>query len=257
LNKGHRAAALVGLARSLLIYYAIPGRQRAWRCFYRQFISPGDLCFDVGAHVGNRTAALMAIGARVVAVEPQPLFASTLSRLYGKRKDLTILPVALGATAGRSQMLISSRNPTVSTMSLEWAGQVGQAPGFAMANWDQSVEVEVTTLDRLVAEYGKAVYIKLDVEGFELDVLLGLSQPVQLLSFEYLPPVIERTLACLNRLTELGDYRYNLIESEFPSFAFQDWVSADEIGARLTQMPRSQRSGEVFAREMVSGEQVE
>ena len=45
---------------------------------YGQFVRPGDLVFDVGAHVGDRIAAFRRLGARVVAVEPQPALVRTL-----------------------------------------------------------------------------------------------------------------------------------------------------------------------------------
>lgn len=257
MNKKPSLAALAGLARSLLIYYAIPGRALAWRRFYSQFVSPGDLCFDVGAHVGNRTAALLAIGAKVIAVEPQPLLVRTLERLYGSRKDLTILSVALGAAAGRGQMLISARNPAVSTLSSAWAAEVGKASGFAQTEWDGRAEVDVSTLDALIAKYGRPVFCKIDVEGFELDVLRGLSRPLPVLSFEYLPPVTDRALACLTRLIELGDYRFNLIESEFPRFALPDWVASQEIATRLKNMSNNQRAGEIFAQLSSQAEKVE
>lgn len=247
MSKRPSLAALAWLARSLLIYYAIPGRAHAWRRFYRQFVSAGDLCFDIGAHVGNRSAALLALGVRVVACEPQPLLARTLQRFHGRNPNLTILPVALGAAPGRTQMLISTSNPTLSTLSADWANDIGKNPDFAGTEWDQRVEVELTTLDALIAQYGSPVFCKIDVEGYELDVLRGLSQPLQLLSFEYLPPVIGRAFACLDRLTELGDYRFNLIESEFPRFALAEWANAQEIAARLKAMPSSQRAGEIFA----------
>ncbi len=191
--------------------------------------------------------ALLGIGAKVVAIEPQPLLARTLQRLYGRGKHLTILPLALGAAAGPSQMLISTSNPAVSTLSPEWAAEVGRSSGFAGTEWDDRAEIEITTLDALIANYGLPVLCKIDVEGYELDVLRGLSQPLPALSFEYLPPVIDRALACLTRLMELGDYRFNFIESEFPRFELPEWVTAQEMAARLTAMPRNQRAGEVFA----------
>ena len=44
----------LGLARSLLIYYGNPRKGQRMKQFYAQFMGPGDLCFDIGAHVGNR-----------------------------------------------------------------------------------------------------------------------------------------------------------------------------------------------------------
>src|SRR4026207_531877 len=73
-----RANRIIGLARSLAIYHAIPLRQRRMRHLYAQFVSHGDLVFDLGAHAGTRTRAFAAMGCRIVAVEPQPDFARLL-----------------------------------------------------------------------------------------------------------------------------------------------------------------------------------
>jgi hypothetical protein len=63
---------LRGVLRSLRIYYGDRKRRDAMDALYRRFIRPGDLAFDVGAHVGDRVASFRRLGARVVAVEPQP-----------------------------------------------------------------------------------------------------------------------------------------------------------------------------------------
>ena len=60
-----------GIARSALIYRANPLKRRRSRRFYGQFVGPGDLAFDIGAHLGDRVQAWTDLGARVVAVEPQ------------------------------------------------------------------------------------------------------------------------------------------------------------------------------------------
>jgi hypothetical protein len=77
----------------------------------------------------------------------------------------------------------------------------------------------VTTLDALVAEHGEPAFCKIDVEGFELDVLRGLSRPVRALSFEYLPPAHDAALAALDLVDGLGDYAYNYSPVETLRFA--------------------------------------
>jgi len=229
------------------MYYAIPGRARSWRRFYREFVSPGDLCFDIGAHVGNRTAALLTIGANVLALEPQPLLACVLQRLYGKNPCFNLLPGAVGGQPGRVEMLLSSRNPTVATLSEEWVGEVRKTPGFSKVHWDERLEVEATTLDNLIAKYGLPAFCKLDIEGYELEALRGLSQPIRVISFEYLPVVNKTALACLDRLMELGNYRFNVVESEVPQFALPFWAGQDEVADLLRRKRREERAGEVIA----------
>src|SRR6266704_2426115 len=90
----------IGVLRSLRIYHGRPARARAMDRLYGQFIAPGDLVFDVGAHVGDRVAAFRRLGARVVAVEPQPLLVKTLKLLYGRDRSVVIEPVAVGRDQG-------------------------------------------------------------------------------------------------------------------------------------------------------------
>ena len=211
-----------------------------------QWIRPGDLCFDIGAHVGNRSAALLAIGARVIAVEPQPLFARTLRRIF-RSSHLTMVESAVGASSGRQEMLVSTRNPTVSTTSPDWAAEVARSPGFTDTNWDKRIEVEVTSLDALIVQFGLPAFCKIDVEGAEPEVLRGLSSPIPLLSFEVLPAVMDRARTCLERLGALGNYEFNLVDGEFPRLAFSEWVERSRLETYLRTLSPTQRAGEVYA----------
>ena len=243
-------ADLLGLGRSLLMYYAIPGRTRAWRRFYRAFIQPGDLCFDAGAHVGSRSRALLACGARVLALEPQPLFYATLQRLLGSKPDLVLDPRGLSDQAGEATLRASRRTPTVSTLSGEWAEEVGQTTGFHSVRWDAEARVPVTTLDALIAEHGLPVFCKLDIEGSEAIALQGLSQPIRHVSFEYLPAAMKIAQECIQRLESLAGYEYNLVRSEYPRFHSDRWLSAAEVRDSLAAIDPAARAGEVYARQV-------
>ena len=74
-----RLRSLAGVARSLVVYRARPWRYAALARFYATILAPGDLAFDIGAHAGNRTRAMLRAGARVVALEPQAAY----SRIAG------------------------------------------------------------------------------------------------------------------------------------------------------------------------------
>src|SRR5215813_9843819 len=106
-----------GVARSLRIYYGHPARARAMDRLYAQFIAPGDLVFDVGAHVGDRVAAFRRLGARVVAVEPQPALHRTLRVLFSRDSGVALVPSAVGGDPGTAEMKINLANPTLSTLS--------------------------------------------------------------------------------------------------------------------------------------------
>lgn len=237
-----------GLLRSLAIYYGLPGRGRRDRAFYRQFVRPGQLVFDVGAHVGNRLRVLRQLGARCVAIEPQPLFADLLQHLYGRDVQVVLVREAIGAAAGEATLHISRRTPTVTTLSAGWMDAVQQADSFADVRWEETVTVPVTTLDALIARHGAPDFCKIDVEGSELAALEGLSIPLPLLSFEYIPATREMALACIERLQALGDYRYNWSVGEEQRLASAVWLDAREMAARLGQMGVNDRSGDLYAR---------
>jgi FkbM family methyltransferase len=238
----------LGLIRSLVVYHAVPLRQRRLRRLYRRFAGPGDLTFDLGAHVGNRTRALAALGCRVVALEPQPDCARLLRAFFARRRNVEIVEAAVGERAGRASLSVSDRVPTMTTLATEWRDERARDPVFASVRWNRGIEVDATTLDTLIARFGTPVFIKIDVEGAEPKVLAGLSQPIQALSFEYLPHALDYTEACVARLRALGPYSFNWSPGESYRLASDRWMTGDELATALDTPPAQRRSGDVYAR---------
>ncbi len=168
MNSG-RIVSAYGIARSLFIYYR-PLRVRQMQQFYTKFIRPNDLCFDIGAHAGNRARAWTGLGARVVAIEPQPVFMALLRRLYGGNPTITLIAQAVGAACGQQTLHISRRTPTLTTLSQEWADTVSKHDTFRGIRWDEAVSVDDTTLDALIAQFGVPRFCKIDVEGYEHEI---------------------------------------------------------------------------------------
>ena len=113
--------------RSLDVYYGDPARDAAMDALYARFVRAGDLAFDIGAHVGDRTGSFRRLGARVVALEPQPLCARAIRAIYAGDEQVTLVEAACGAQAGHGDAQINSANPTVSTASAEFV--VGRRRG--------------------------------------------------------------------------------------------------------------------------------
>lgn len=242
---GVRRAA--GLARSLLVYHAIPGRQRRLRRLYRRFVAPGDLVFDLGAHVGNRTRAFRALDCRVVALEPQPDCARVLRAIFRGAHNVTVVESAVGETAGRVQLTINERHPTLSTAADAWLEERRRDPRFANIRWNRAVTVASTTLDDLIDRFGQPAFVKIDVEGGEPEVLAGLGTPLAGLSFEYLPGALSSVRACVERLAVLGRYVYNWSPGESFELAGPVWLTGDQIESALSTAGTG-RSGDVYAR---------
>ena len=232
--------------RSLRIYYFDKARAEAMDRLYRDFVQPGDLVFDVGAHVGDRVASFRRLGANVVAVEPQHAMAWVLRLLYGLSRRVTIEQVAVGREPGRTRILINADNPTVSSLSAGFVEAAHGAPGWETQRWTNSTDIDVTTLDALIARYGCPAFIKLDVEGFEAEALQGLSQAVRALSFEFTTIQREVAYACVERCKDLGYGRFNAALGESQALMSQ-WMDADGIARWLAALPQSANSGDVYA----------
>jgi FkbM family methyltransferase len=230
------------------MYYGIPLRARRLRRFYAQFVRPGSLCFDVGAHAGNRVRCWRQLGARVVAIEPQADFVRILRWLYGRDAGVEIVPLAVGARPGTAELLVSERTPTVTTLSQAWVESVQRDPRFKSVSWSRGQRVEIVTLQSLIERHGEPDFIKVDVEGFEAEALAGLATPVRGLSFEYVPATRDIALDCIGRLAALAQYRYNWSVGESHRLANAHWVDAEGMRALLIGLPKNARSGDVYAK---------
>jgi FkbM family methyltransferase len=208
-------------------YYPTPDMKRK-TAFYRQFISPNMLCFDVGANMGNRVVTFLSLGAKVVALEPQK---KCFDYLYQRFKNkAVIIRKGVSDKIGSQQLLVSDAS-LLSSFSKDWVASIQDK--FGHHNWDKTEEVAMTTLDALIAEYGQPDFIKIDVEGYELEVLEGLNHAISAISFEYSCPYYkEKTLKCFQKLDRImPNAQYNYSKGETFEFVSKQWLSNSEIYA--------------------------
>ena len=243
----HVISRAAGITRSLITYYGPVWRHRRMETFYRQFLRAGDLAFDIGAHVGNRVRVFRRIGARVIAVEPQPDFIALLQLLYGRDSGVSIEPIGVAAEPGQGQLHLSTRTPTVSTFADSWMDDVQTDRRFRRIRWNTVINVPLVSLDELIARHGEPQFCKIDVEGFEHQVLSGLNQPLAALSFEYIPVAADRAIACVERTSALGHYRYRHSRVETHRWADSGWMEPQAMIKQLSALPSDGRSGDIYA----------
>ena len=205
------------------------------------------MCYDIGAHVGDRIGAFRALGARVLAVEPQSAAFRWLKLRYGGDADVLLLQSAVGATPGVLQLHVNLANPTISTASSPFLAAARNAPGWEGQRWDETVSVPSTTLDELIAQHGEPAFIKIDVEGFELEVLEGLNRPLAALSFEFTTIQRDVALACLDRLSLLGRYRFNAALGESQHMEFAEFIGGAQMAEFIRGVPHDANSGDIYA----------
>jgi len=240
-------ATIRGVLRSLRIYYGDPAQRAAMDELYRHFLRPGDLAFDVGAHVGDRVASFRRLGARVVAVEPQPALVLTLRLLYALDREVTIEPVALGGKTGTVELKLNPPNPTVATASSDFIAAAEGAPGWEGQHWTKTKTVAMKMLDELIAKHGIPRFVKIDVEGFEDEVLAGLHHPLPMLSFEFTTIQREVALKAIERLAKSSLYSFNAALGESQKFVHAEPLDARNIARWIEQLPAEANSGDIYA----------
>lgn len=220
-------AARLGILRPLRrIVFRLRGgvEDDSERNFLGRFITPDSLVFDVGANRGQSSEHYIALGARVVAFEPQSDLHLEIRQLCLNSPKLTIEACGLGRKEETRKFFITSYDQAASLRD-DWEGtRIGET------------SIQVSTLDLQIDRHGFPSYCKVDVEGWELEVLSGLSTPLPLVSFEYHNSPVELDNACavLKRLESLGAYHCNLKEPGSTDFTLERFLPIAEFKEKFS-----------------------
>ena len=182
-----------------------------------KLINKGDLYFDIGAHLGEKSKPFIEKKIRTIMVEPLPICVKTLKRLYSKNSIVKIIPKGLGSKNTKKILSINKQMPTVSTFAKHW-----KSGRFSNLTWSEKTQIQITTLDALIKKFGDPQYIKIDVEGYELNVLKGLSKKSGIISFEITSEFFSDAIKCLKHLKKLSYNSFTFSIGEQKKF-FSDW----------------------------------
>ena len=248
------AAGLYGPMRRLNLSSSGRDAARArnkMRTFFGTLLPKDALVFDIGANVGTLSEAFACVGASVVAVEPNVHSARHIQLMHSSKR-IQVIQAAVGSQNGLAILNISPDWHPTCTLSAEWMERIQKADGRYKGNWTKATTVPVLTLDTLVQHFGEPYFIKIDVEGYERQVLSGLSKQPALLSFEYHNAFISAALDCLNLPLWADGSFFNIVESSgwgYPSqFKFNEWIDKQHVCQVLMRLPGSNDQGDIYVR---------
>ncbi len=189
--------------------------------FIKQFFGEGDLVFDIGAHTGEQTKIYLNNKAHIVCIEPQLEYYNILYEKFHNNKDVTIIQKGL-------------TNKSINTTQ-------------------KTAPILLTTLDELINTYGHPQFCKIRrVDGFEYEVLQGLSQPIPYISFRFDIHSVDETQRCIHYLASLGYKSFNFTARDIPLWAVKQWVPSKNIISKIYEFASkdyfgSSLSGDIYA----------
>ena len=193
----------------------------------KKIIKKNDLCFDIGSNMGNKTQEMLDLGAKVVSIEPQKECFEYINKRFQGNNNVICVNFGCGPFKGEGKIKISSHH-TLSTMSEDFIIETSKQR-FQGVNWEREETIQILKLDDLIDLYGIPKFVKVDVEGYESEVLRGLSNQVEYLSLEFVPELKHNSFECLKILTSIGEYLFNYSEAESGVFEFSEWISQSQM----------------------------
>lgn len=210
--------------------------------FYSQFVGRNDLCFDIGANVGKKSRLFLSLGAKVIAFEPQSSCHGKLNSLKRKYSQFAFFPFAVGSGNEKKQLLLAN-HPEIATLSDKFVAYFTNDE----IHWNQKVRVNVKTLDTLIETFGIPKFCKIDVEGYEAEILLNLHSKIPIIEFEFTGGFIEETINII-RYLNAENVTFNYILNEQLAWKGKTWISADEMIKTIKSLPVERLHGNIFVK---------
>jgi len=208
---------------------------------------PGDLIFDIGANIGHKTDVFLRLGGRVVAIDPdrsnQDILRKNFISLRVRKKPVVVVGMAVSDRNGVETMWVDGPGSGKNTLNRKWVDILrSDAKRFGSTlQFRGTEEVETTTLEDLIQSHGVPFYIKIDVEGHEVNVLRGLRSAVPYVSFEVnLPEFKSEAYQCVELLNGIGaGGQFNYVADCRTGLGVAKWLSKEEFVYMLNSIDES------------------
>ncbi len=210
--------------------------------FYAQLIGKNQLCFDIGANNGEKSKLFLSLGAAVTAFEPQSSCFEKLNLLKKKHSNFSFYPFAVGAKNEELQLRLANHSE-VATLSDAFVDYFTCDEIF----WDKKENVTVKSLDYLIEKFGLPTFCKIDVEGYEYEILSNLNHKIPIIEFEFTGGFITDTLKIIT-LMDNENTSFNYILNENLKFMLNDWITAQQMKKIIASLPINKLHGNIFVK---------
>lgn len=206
--------------------------------FYKELIRTAgignDLIFDVGANQGQKSEIFSKLAKQVIAFEPsQKLFVLLQKRF--RNSNVKLFNYALGSSVAQLDFYEVEGNEAHNSLSKKHVETTVTSRNIATIETVRHKKVKVETLENFITEVGIPGYIKIDVEGYEYEVIKGLNTPVRLISFEAnLPEFRDESIQIVEYLASISHDKYKFNFTTDTSFLIDTFVSREEAMSFLS-----------------------
>jgi FkbM family methyltransferase len=204
--------------------------------------------FDIGCNIGEWIEANYNSEDQFIGVEANPEIARIAKHHFRDLENVTIVNflVSNENNFARDFYVCNTAHGVLSTASKFWKDK----SRFANQHYNKPIQVATITLDILIKIFGKPDEIKIDVEGFELKVVQGLTQKVDIISFEWSEESIDVIQGCLTHLQNLGFTGFFIQETDSYTFRPTTWETIQEIQKKISKLipARKDAWGMIYAK---------
>jgi len=201
-----------------------------------------SLLFDIGANVGAYTQARKHEFERCVLVEANPLLCEKLQATFQAEIEQSHVIVCNNIVSKEaSATFYVNKADTISTADIEWVQQSRFSESYRQ--WTPINNVATISIDELIRVYGVPSYLKIDVEGYEWNVIQSLTQCLQNthIAFEWAEEKKAELLLILDWLHNLGYTQFSVQYEDAYNFQPIEWLEYQVVYQQLEQELMIQR----------------
>lgn len=176
-------------------------------------INKDVLIFDIGANRGFFTDTCLRTynNLKIVTIEPNINLYNFLLDKYKNNQSVLLLPNVVAENNDQLIDFFISNSDTISTAEMDW---ITKSRFSNDHSWGEPIKIKSVSLDFLIQKYGTPDLIKIDVEGYELEVIKGLKNKQREICFEWAEEQYEKINETCKYLKNLGYENFGFIDGD-------------------------------------------